>query len=204
MAVIFLDRDGVINENRTDYVKNVNEFRFLPGSCTAIAELTRARYRIFVCTNQAGIARGLISLETLKEIHCHMLAQIAKVGGNIEKIYFCPHMKDEGCLCRKPQPGMLFQARDEFVLDLSQAVFVGDSLSDVRAGFAAGVQPILVLTGLGREQLQAHHQDIQNTFPVMESLAHVTDALLGNAHWHNLETFASQQTGMLSCININI
>lgn len=137
MSVIFLDRDGVINENRADYVKNVNEFRFLPRSFTSIAELTRAGYRIFVCTNQAGIAGGHISIETLKEIHRHMLAQIVKAGGNIEKIYYCPHGKDERCTCCKPQPGMLLQARDEFDLDLNKAIFVGDSLTDVRAGFAA-------------------------------------------------------------------
>lgn len=193
MPVIFLDRDGVINENRADYVKNVNEFRFLPGSCAAIAKLTRARYRIFVCTNQAGIAYRRISLETLKEIHHHMLSQISKAGGNIEKTYFCPHGRDEGCLCRKPQPGLFFQARDEFDLDLSQAIFVGDSLTDVRAGFAAGVQPILVLTGLGREQLQTQHQEIQDTVPIMESLAHVTDTLLGNAQSLNVKTIVSSK-----------
>ncbi len=183
MSVIFLDRDGVINENRSDYVKNLDEFRFLPGACEAIAKLTHADYRIFVCTNQAGIARGHIALETLNDIHHYMLAQIAKAGGIVEKVYYCPHSKDERCACRKPQPGMLLNARDEFGLDLSRAIFVGDSITDVNAGLAAGVQPILVLTGLGAEQMDSHHQGTKASFPIMESLTHVANTLVRSKRW---------------------
>ncbi|HEU5227327.1 MAG TPA: HAD-IIIA family hydrolase, partial [Ktedonobacteraceae bacterium] len=105
MTTIFLDRDGVINENRADYVKSWSEFRFLPGSIEAIAKLTRAGHRIIVCTNQAGVARGCLSTKTIDEIHQRMLAQIAAADGWIEKVYYCPHHKDECCFCRKPQPG---------------------------------------------------------------------------------------------------
>ena len=183
MSVIFLDRDGVINENRSDYVKSLDEFHFLPGACEAIAKLTRARYRIFICTNQAGVARGRIALEMLEAIHNHMLSRIAQAGGKVEKIYYCPHSKDEKCLCRKPQPGMLLKARDEFDLDLSKALFVGDSITDVKAGFAAGVQPVLVLTGLGAEQMRSHRQEIKSSFPIMESLTRVADTIVRNKHW---------------------
>ncbi len=178
MSIIFLDRDGVINENRFDYVKSLDEFRFLPGACEAISRLARAGHRIFVCTNQAGVARGLLSIKTLEEIHHQMLVQVVKAGGTIEKIYYCPHSKDAGCTCRKPQPGMLLRACDEFGLDMSKAIFVGDSITDVHAGLAAGVQPILVLTGLGAEHLRTHYQEVDGTFAVMENLMQVADTLL--------------------------
>src|SRR5215831_13737589 len=104
MSTIFLDRDGVINENRADYVKSWQEFRFLPGSKEAIARLTHAGHRIIVCTNQACIARRIVAVETVEEIHRRMTAEIAQVGGMVRKVYYCPHGKDEGCFCRKPQP----------------------------------------------------------------------------------------------------
>ena len=123
MSTIFLDRDGVINENQPDYVKSCSEFRFLPGSLEAIAKLTQAGHRIVVCTNQAGIARGSFTVEAVEEIHRNMIAAIAEAGGVIEKVYYCPHGKDENCPCRKPRPGMLLRARDELGLDMSDAVF---------------------------------------------------------------------------------
>jgi D-glycero-D-manno-heptose 1,7-bisphosphate phosphatase len=91
MSTIFLDRDGVINENRADYVKSWDEFRFIPGSKEAIADLTNAGHRIIVCTNQAAIARGIVSVETVEDIHRRMFAEIAEAGGVIERVYYCPH-----------------------------------------------------------------------------------------------------------------
>ena len=178
MTTIFLDRDGVINENRSDYVKSWSEFSFLPGSREAIAALTQAGHRIVVCTNQAGIAKGMISIETIEDIHQRMLAEIVRAGGYIEKVYYCPHGKDTQCECRKPRPGMLLRARDEIGLDLKDAVFVGDSITDVRAGLAAGVQCMLVLTGLGLEQLQHHHYDVDGQFLVMKNLKHASEIIL--------------------------
>ncbi len=178
MSVIFLDRDGVINENRSDYVKSWSEFRFIPGARAAIAALTSAGHQLIVCTNQAGIARGRISVETVHDIHWRMLAEVQMVGGRIEKIYYCPHSKDEQCLCRKPRPGMLLRARDELALDLRDAFFIGDSITDILAGQAAGVQPILVRTGLGEEHLREHSHETNQPFTVMQSLKHAADAIL--------------------------
>jgi histidinol-phosphate phosphatase family protein len=178
VTTIFLDRDGVINENRSDYVKSWSEFSFLPGSREAIAALAQAGHRIVVCTNQAGIAKGMISIETIEDIHQRMLAEIARVGGYIEKVYYCPHGKDTQCKCRKPRPGMLLHARDELGLDLNDAVFVGDSITDVRAGLAAGVQCMLVLTGLGMEQLCHHHYEVDGQFLVMKNLKHASEIIL--------------------------
>lgn len=182
MSTIFIDRDGVINENRSDYVKSWSEFCFLPGSIEAIAKLTQAGHRIVVCTNQAGVARGIISVETVEEIHRKMMAEIAEAGGLIEKVYYCPHGKDENCPCRKPRPGLLLRARDELALDMTDAVFIGDSITDVRAATAAGIHPILVLTGLGMEQLREHYQEAGGPFRISMNLKHAVENILQG--WH--------------------
>jgi D-glycero-D-manno-heptose 1,7-bisphosphate phosphatase len=178
MSTIFLDRDGVINENRSDYVKHWSEFCFLPGSKEAMAMLTHAGHRIIVCTNQAGIARGNVSRETVEEIHRRMVAEIAEAGGTIEQVYYCPHGKDEKCFCRKPRPGMLLRARDELGLNMRDSLFIGDSISDINAALAAGVHPILVLTGLGREHLREYGHEVDGSFAIAMSLKHITEMIL--------------------------
>ncbi len=178
MATIFLDRDGVINENRPDYVKSWSEFHFLPGSREAIARLTQAGHRIVACTNQAGVARGAISLEAVYEIHRRMLASIREVGGKIEQVYFCPHEKEGDCACRKPRPGMLLRARDELGLDLRGAVLIGDSITDIRAALAAGIHAVLVLSGLGLEQLCTHYHEANGPFRLALDLQHATELIV--------------------------
>ncbi len=182
MSTIFLDRDGVINENRSDYVKSWHEFQFLPGACEAIANLTAAGHRIVVCTNQAGIAKGIISLQTIEDIHQRMLAGIASAGGRIERVYYCPHSQQEGCACRKPRPGLLLRAVRELDLDLHDAVFIGDSMSDIQAGFACGVRPILVLTGRGIEQLCTLSGAASEPFLVASDLYHASQPLTQGAY----------------------
>ena len=182
MSTIFLDRDGVINENQSDYVKSWNEFRFLPGSLEAIAKLTQAGHRIIVCTNQAGVARGSLTVEVVEEIHRQMVAAIAEAGGVIEKVYYCPHSIDENCACRKPRPGMLLRARDELGLDMSDAVFIGDSITDVRAAIAAGIHAVLVLTGLGMEQFRKYHHEAKGLFRIAMNLKQATEVVLEELH----------------------
>ncbi len=178
MSTIFIDRDGVINENRVDYVKSWAEFSLIPGTREAIALLTRAGHRVIVCSNQAAIAKELISVETVEEIHRRMIAEVAAVGGEIEKAYYCPHPKDGDCECRKPRPGMLLRARDELGVDLSDAVFIGDSMTDIQAGLAAGVRPILVLTGLGMEQFRNHYHEANGPFRITLNLKHAVETVL--------------------------
>ena len=182
MSTVFIDRDGVINANRPDYVKSWHEFHFLPGSREAIARLSRAGHRIVVCTNQAGVAKGIIAVETIEDIHRKMVAEIAEMGGLIEKVYYCPHAKEENCACRKPRPGMLLRARDELGLDLTDAVFVGDSMSDIRAGLAAGIHTILALSGLGLEQFRTHHQEAESPFRISMNLEQAVEIILKG--WH--------------------
>ena len=157
MKTIFLDRDGVINRNRdNDYVKSWDEFEFLPNSLKAIQLLTDAGYQLIVVTNQACINKGIISSQTLDEIHQQMVREIEEAGGRIHAIYYCPHREDEGCDCRKPKPGMLIQAAHEQTIDLSRTYLIGDSMSDIAAGRQVGCRSLLVLTGHGAKAYQQH------------------------------------------------
>lgn len=182
MSTIFLDRDGVINKNQADYVKTWREFQFLDGVCEAIAKLTQANHRVVVCTNQAGVARRLITVETIEDIHRRLMAEVEQAGGKIEKIYYCPHGHHDNCACRKPRPGMLLRARDELGINLNDAVFIGDSITDMRAGFAAGVRAILVLTGLGFDQFRYHYHEANGPFRIAWNLKHAVDIFLEGSH----------------------
>src|SRR5262245_42634607 len=129
MRAIFLDRDGVICENRSDHVKSWAEFKFLPGAKNGLATLSRLGLPIIVVTNQAVIGRGIISADVVEDIHQRMLAEITAWGGRIDRVIYCPHRPEDECLCRKPKPGMLLQAAQELNLDLSQSYLVGDAAS---------------------------------------------------------------------------
>ena len=144
--IIFLDRDGVINKKapKAEYVKSWDEFEFLPGAIEAMKLLAENNYKIFIISNQAGIARGVMTEQDLKEIHGNMEKELEKHNIKIEKIYYCPHGWDDGCECRKPKPGMLFQAAREYDLDLSKFTFIGDDERDLQAGNVAGCRTILV------------------------------------------------------------
>ncbi|HVZ12543.1 MAG TPA: HAD family hydrolase [Patescibacteria group bacterium] len=144
--IIFLDRDGIINKKpaKADYVKSWGEFQLLPHALEALKYLEKNGFQIFIITNQAGIARGLMSEKDLENIHKHMQEIFKKNNIHVTKIYYCPHGWDEGCDCRKPKPGMLFQAAKEYDFDLKQAIFIGDDARDKEAGETAGCRVILM------------------------------------------------------------
>jgi D-glycero-D-manno-heptose 1,7-bisphosphate phosphatase len=153
--VVFLDRDGVINRDSDAYVKRLAEFEFLPGSLEAVRRLTEAGREIIVITNQSVIGRRMASLAELAEIHRYMLESVADGGGRIRDIFFCPHLPDEGCDCRKPAPGLIRRAAAAHDIDLATAVMVGDSAKDILCGRSAGCgATVLVRTGNGAAALQ--------------------------------------------------
>lgn len=147
--LVVLDRDGVINEDSDDYIKTPDEWRPIPGSLAAIGALTRAGATVVVVTNQSGVGRGLYDVAMLDAIHARMTAAIAAAGGTLAGIYYCPHVPDEGCDCRKPRPGLLRRIERELGCSLAGAPFIGDKLSDVEAADAIGARPLLVRTGYG-------------------------------------------------------
>lgn len=137
---VLLDRDGVLNRKmpQASYVTSWPEWQWLPGSQEALSLLNRAGYRTIIISNQPGVARGAMTQHDLDEIHQNMLREAQLAGGRIDAAYYCTHDWDEGCWCRKPSPGMLFQAQREHHLDLSRTVFFGDDERDGQAAKAAG------------------------------------------------------------------
>jgi D-glycero-D-manno-heptose 1,7-bisphosphate phosphatase len=152
LKVIFLDRDGVINRDRPDYVKRWGEVEFLPRSLEALRLLALHGYHTFIVTNQSAINRKITTEEAVQEIHKNMAETVLAHGGAIEAIYYCPHVPEDCCRCRKPEPGLIYRAQADYGLDLSEASMVGDSLKDIACGRRAGCgKVILVRTGQGEE-----------------------------------------------------
>ena len=138
---ILLDRDGVINANRPDHVKTWAEFTFLPGALSALRHLAGLEWPIAVITNQSIIDRGLATQETVEAINARMIAEVQAAGGRIDGVWYCPHVPEAGCACRKPAPGLILAAAEALHLDLTRSFLVGDAISDIQAAHAAGVYP---------------------------------------------------------------
>lgn len=172
--VIILDRDGIINNDSLHYIKSVDEFIMIPESVTSIARLTKAGYRIGIATNQSGVSRGLYSEVMLKQIHQKLRDAVAAVGGHIDAIKYCIHLPCENCLCRKPQPGMLYALAEQFKCSLEDVFFVGDRLSDIQAALTAGAKPIMVLSPMTDLDGLKVYPDV----PVHDSLSQFVDSLL--------------------------
>lgn len=151
MKLIILDRDGVINHDSDAFIKSPDEWVPIPGSLQAIARLNQAGYRVVVATNQSGIGRKLFDMATLNAIHQKMHAAAQQVGATIDAVFFCPHMADENCDCRKPKPGMLQEISRRYEVNLKGVHTIGDSLRDLQSGFVVGCIPHLVLTGKGQK-----------------------------------------------------
>ena len=142
--VVLMDRDGVVNHDRPDYIRDVNQFRFIHGAQRAIRLLTQNGYRVHIVSNQSAVGRGLMTQAALDEITAHMLARFEKAGGRIESVSYCTHTPEENCECRKPKTGLINALVEKHGFDPARAWFVGDSLSDMTAGNAVGCRTILI------------------------------------------------------------
>lgn len=150
---VFLDRDGVIIENRSAYVRSWSDVAIFGQALTALAGIKDSSYRIIVVTNQSAVGRGIITYDAAVEINERLLEVINQTGGRIDDFYICPHAPQDNCDCRKPKPGLILQAAKDYNLDLSQSILIGDALSDIMAAQAASVSHIaMVRTGLGVKQ----------------------------------------------------
>lgn len=176
--LIILDRDGVINQDSDAYVKTLDEFIVYPQAIDAIARLTQAGYTLAVATNQSGIARGYLNATTLDTMHAQLNTVVENAGSRLDTIAYCPHGPEDGCDCRKPLPGLLYQIQEALNLsDLQNSWMVGDSLRDLQAGEAAGARPALVRTGKGA-RTEAKGGYAGDT-PIFDDLAAFVDWLLG-------------------------
>lgn len=149
MKAVFLDRDATVNVGVPKYerVDSVDKVELLPNTLQALKQLAKLDYKVFFVTNQAGLAEGVISEADFEAINNKVLGLIEPSGINITKTYLCPHGFDEACECRKPKPKLILDAAQEFDIDLASSYMVGDRPTDVEAGFSAGTQTILVMTG---------------------------------------------------------
>ncbi|EGV35830.1 D-glycero-beta-D-manno-heptose 1,7-bisphosphate 7-phosphatase [Neisseria weaveri] len=170
MKLIILDRDGVINHDRDDFVKSVDEWVPIEGSMDAIAFLTEAGYTVAVATNQSGIGRKYFTMQDLNEMHAKMHRLVQQAGGRIDGIWFCPHLADDKCDCRKPRPGMVVDILERFNADAESTWLVGDSLRDLQAIAAVGGKPALVLTGKGTKTLNQNGHELPEHTEVFENL----------------------------------
>jgi len=154
---LFLDRDGVINIRLIDdYVKNINEFEFMPGVLEAFEIFAKKFNKIIIVTNQQGVAKGLMTLETVHSIHDFMVEKIENQKGRVDGIYICPQLKSEPDNFRKPSPKMAFMAKNDFPeIDFQKSIMVGDSNSDIEFGQNAGMHTILI----GNEQIKSVPDD---------------------------------------------
>ena len=149
MKLVILDRDGTINQDSDEFVKTPEEWTPMPGALAAIARLNHAGWHVVIASNQSGLGRGLFDVSTLNAMHDKMHKMLAAVGGRVDAVFYCPHAPNEGCRCRKPEPGLYEQIAERYGLDLRVVPVVGDSARDVQAAIAAGCEPHLVLTGKG-------------------------------------------------------
>jgi D-glycero-D-manno-heptose 1,7-bisphosphate phosphatase len=176
---LFLDRDGVIIENRPDYVRGWQDVEIYPQALAALAALKASPYRIVIVTNQSGVGRGLIPLQTAEEINRKLVQAIEAAGGRLDAVFMCPHAPADHCPCRKPKPGLLLEAAHRLSLDLSPSIVVGDALTDVIAGRAAGIsRSVLVRTGRGAEQARLPEFAGLAPVPLYDTLADALSALL--------------------------
>jgi len=175
-GLIILDRDGVINQDSREFVKNADEWVPLPGSIGAIAALDAAGYTVAVASNQSGLARGLFDRDALRAMHRKLRRLVVNEGGRVDRIVVCPHGPDEGCPCRKPGPGLLHRLARHYGTSLDGVPVVGDSLRDLQAAAAAGATPLLVRTGNGRKTLANLPHELRSV-PVFDDLAAVAASL---------------------------
>lgn len=176
--IIVLDRDGVINEDSPNFIKAPEEWHAINGSLEAIAKLNKAGFIVVIATNQSGIGRGLLSLEILQKIHAKMNRELAKHNGHIDDIFFCPHLPEDNCYCRKPKNGLLLEIAEKFNVKPQELLVVGDSWRDIETARNTNCQSVLVKTGNGEKTIAKHGIDALSDCKIFANLSAFVDDLL--------------------------
>jgi D-glycero-D-manno-heptose 1,7-bisphosphate phosphatase len=173
---VFLDRDGTFNED-VGYLDRVERLRLFPWSIDAVRLLNRAGFAVAMVTNQAGIARGMLTEAVVRELHDHIDSEVRAAGARIDGWYYCPHHPDGSvaeyrvsCECRKPEPGMLRRAAGDLALDLARSYVVGDRWLDIRLGHAVGAHGVMVRTGYGATEERVAPPDGVRASTVVDNL----------------------------------
>lgn len=180
---VFIDRDGTMSEE-VGYVNHISRFRLLENTAEAVKLLNDAGVLAIVATNQAGVARGYFEESMIHAVHEKLRRELARSGARLDAIYYCPHHPSAGkppyradCNCRKPKPGMILRAKEEFDIDLARSYMVGDKISDVEFGQKLGLKSVMVMTGYGLGEYEHQRQNWKVTPDFM------ADDLLGAVKW---------------------
>jgi len=177
---VFLDRDGTLIEDK-DYLSDPDQVMIFPGAAEALKRLQDAGFKLFIVSNQSGIGRGYYTMEDMHRVNARLLEELDRHGVHIEKNYFAPEAPEQPSRGRKPSPQFLFDARDEFGIDLSESYMIGDKLTDLECGWNAGVKKsILVRTGYGAEVEHQSKGRLDNAV-ITQSLAEAADWILRSA-----------------------
>lgn len=145
---VFLDRDGTLNADSVDYIKSVDEFQVFDFTADALSVFTKLGYLNIIVTNQSAVGRGMITIDILDKMFKKLSNLVESAGAEINGVYYCPHLPEDNCNCRKPKTGNLEKAIEDFQIDVSRSFFIGDSYKDIQTGAAAGCRTIFVRTGV--------------------------------------------------------
>ena len=178
MKLVMLDRDGVLTHERDGYVKHPGELQLIDGAASAVGQLNAAGIKTALVSNQSVVGRGIISADMLEGIHAKLRSELAAAGARLDLLLTCTDAPDRASERRKPAPGMLREALAHFRVAPHDAVMIGDQVTDLRAAAAAGVKPVLVLTGKGAELLAGGLPEDILTVRVYASLTSAVEALL--------------------------
>ena len=173
MQAVILDRDGVINHDSPDYIKSPAEWHAIDGSLEAIARLTKAGIKVYIASNQSGLAYGLFDYNTLYAMHKKLQSEAEVLGGRVSGFFFCPFLTGP---CRKPNPGLLLDIASRAHIDLQTTPFIGDAMRDIEAAIAVDAIPILVLTGKGSSTYNSG--EVPKQVQVHDNLYDAVDSLL--------------------------
>lgn len=173
MKAVILDRDGVINHDSPDYIKSPEEWKAIDGSLEAIARLTKAGIKVYIASNQSGLAYGLFDYNTLYAMHKKLLHEAESLGGHVNGFFFCPFLTGP---CRKPNPGLLVDIANRAHISLETTPFIGDAMRDLEAAIAVDAIPVLVKTGKGTSTLNSG--EVPPHVQVHADLYDAVDALL--------------------------
>ena len=183
---VFLDRDGTLNED-PGYFHEADKLVVLPGVPDALRFLKEEGFLLIVITNQGAIGKGMYPVTDMEAVNDALQTYLTPFQAQIDGFLFCPHVEEENCECRKPKPGMILAARDKYDIHLEESYVVGDKISDLQAGRAAGCRTVLVLTGHGQEeQAKARAQKLNVADVVVKDMRRATQAIITDARQRGL------------------
>jgi histidinol-phosphate phosphatase family protein len=179
MPAIFLDRDGTVIFDK-NYLSSPEQVKLYSYAADSINKLYAAGFKVIIVTNQSGVARGIFTEEELQKIHERLVSLLKKAGAKIDAIYYCPHIDEDFCSCRKPKPGMVLKAAKDFNIDLKKSYTIGDTVRDYLLGYNTGGKGILVLTGHGKKQQVKIAQEKIKPMAVCKTLKEAVSLIIKN------------------------